>query len=115
MRCDANISVRPVSQTTFGTKREVKNLNSFRNVEKAIEYEIGAQIATLQEGGTITQQTLMWDAGKQQTRVMRSKEQAHDYRYFPEPDLPPLVADATRVEEARAAMPDPLPERRRTE
>jgi aspartyl-tRNA(Asn)/glutamyl-tRNA(Gln) amidotransferase subunit B len=106
MRCDANISVRPVGQERFGTKREVKNLNSFRNVEKAIEYEINSQIATLEGGGSISQQTLMWDAGNGQTKVMRSKEQAHDYRYFPEPDLGPVVVSAGWLEEVRAELPE---------
>jgi aspartyl-tRNA(Asn)/glutamyl-tRNA(Gln) amidotransferase subunit B len=106
LRCDANISVRPIGQTTFGTKREVKNLNSFRNVEKAIEYEIEAQIAALEAGETIVQQTLMWDAGAQRTKLMRSKEQAHDYRYFPEPDLVPVVVDRAWQDELRASLPE---------
>jgi aspartyl-tRNA(Asn)/glutamyl-tRNA(Gln) amidotransferase subunit B len=106
MRCDANISVRPVGQTAFGTKREVKNLNSFRNVEKAIEYEINSQIDTLESGGSIAQQTLMWDAGNGQTKVMRSKEQAHDYRYFPEPDLGPVVVSQSWLEELRSELPE---------
>jgi aspartyl-tRNA(Asn)/glutamyl-tRNA(Gln) amidotransferase subunit B len=93
LRCDANISIRPVGQTAFGTKTEVKNLNSFRNVEKAIQFEIARQIA-LVEGGTAVQQvTMLWDASRQETRVMRTKEQAHDYRYFAEPDLVHVVVD----------------------
>ena len=106
LRCDANISVRPVGQEKFGTKTEVKNLNSFRNVEKAIEYEIQRQIQVLEEGGTIIQQTMAWDAGTQTTKVMRTKEMAHDYRYFPEPDLPPVVVD----EVWKGALADTLPE-----
>lgn len=106
MRCDANISVRPVGQQAFGTKREVKNLNSFRNVEKAIEYEINSQIATIEAGGTITQQTLMWDAGSGQTKVMRSKEQAHDYRYFPEPDLGTVVVSDEWLASLRTSLPE---------
>lgn len=106
LRCDANISVRPVGQQEFGTKREVKNLNSFRNVEKAIDYEIRAQIQTIETGGTVIQQTLMWDAGAQATKLMRSKEQAHDYRYFPEPDLVPVVVDEHWIDELRSSLPE---------
>ncbi|MBK9181707.1 MAG: Asp-tRNA(Asn)/Glu-tRNA(Gln) amidotransferase subunit GatB [Ignavibacteria bacterium] len=106
LRCDANISIRPIGQEKFGTRREVKNLNSFRNVEKAIEYEIGAQIDIVTNGGTVIQQTLMWDAAAQQTKVMRSKELAHDYRYFPEPDLVPVVVSETWREELRAGLPE---------
>lgn len=106
LRCDANISVRPVGREQFGTKTEVKNLNSFRNVEKAIEYEIQRQIQVLEDGGTITQETMAWDAGTQATKVMRSKEMAHDYRYFPEPDLPPVVVD----QGWHGALADTLPE-----
>ena len=106
MRCDANISVRLKGSTSFGTKREVKNLNSFRNVEKAIDFEINDQIALLEGGGQVVQQTRMWDAGAQKTKVMRSKEQAHDYRYFPEPDLGPVVVDHERLEELRRTIPE---------
>lgn len=106
LRCDANISVRPIGQEKFGTKREVKNLNSFRNVEKAIEYEIRTQIETIEAGGTIVQQTLMWDAGAQATKLMRSKEQAHDYRYFPEPDLVPVVVDTAWINELTSTLPE---------
>lgn len=106
MRCDANISVRLTGSTAFGTKREVKNLNSFRNVEKAIDFEINDQIALLEGGGQVVQQTRMWDAGAQKTKVMRSKEQAHDYRYFPEPDLGPVVVDHERLEELRRTIPE---------
>ncbi|MBU3678769.1 MAG: Asp-tRNA(Asn)/Glu-tRNA(Gln) amidotransferase subunit GatB [Candidatus Kapabacteria bacterium] len=106
MRCDANVSVRIKGSTSFGTKREVKNLNSFRNVEKAIDFEINDQIALLEGGGQVVQQTRMWDAGAQKTKVMRSKEQAHDYRYFPEPDLGPVVVDHERLEELRRTIPE---------
>ena len=106
LRCDANISVRPVGREQFGTKTEVKNLNSFRNVEKAIEYEIQRQIQVIEDGGTITQETMAWDAGTQSTKVMRSKEMAHDYRYFPEPDLPPVMVDTAW----HGALAETLPE-----
>lgn len=106
LRCDANISVCPVGQKEFGTRREVKNLNSFRNVEKAIEYEIGAQVNTIKRGGVIVQQTLMWDASAQQTKMMRTKEQAHDYRYFPEPDLVPVVVDELWLGQLRLQIPE---------
>lgn len=114
LRCDANISVRPNGQTAFGTRREVKNLNSFRNVEKAIEFEINSQIDELSAGGVIVQETLMWDAGAQKTRTMRSKEQAHDYRYFPEPDLVPVIVDVAWQNEIRMSLPElPLARKRR--
>ena len=106
LRCDANVSVRKIGETRFGTKTEVKNLNSFRNVEKAIEYEIARQIEVLESGGKVIQQTMQWDAAKQQTKVMRTKEQAHDYRYFPEPDLGPVVVDDIWKEQLRAALPE---------
>jgi aspartyl-tRNA(Asn)/glutamyl-tRNA(Gln) amidotransferase subunit B len=106
LRCDANVSVRKVGQTAFGTKTEVKNLNSFRNVEKAIEYEIDRQIELLEQGGRVQQQTMQWDAAKQQTKVMRSKEQAHDYRYFPEPDLGPVIVADDWIDQLRAALPE---------
>ena len=112
LRCDANVSVRPVGQEAFGTKTEVKNLNSFRYVQKALEYEIDRQIDLLAGGGRVVQETRLWDAGSGRTHSMRTKEEAHDYRYFPEPDLPPLVVDASRVEAVRATMPE-LPEARR--
>ncbi|MCX6140892.1 MAG: Asp-tRNA(Asn)/Glu-tRNA(Gln) amidotransferase subunit GatB [Candidatus Kapabacteria bacterium] len=106
LRCDANISVRPDGQKEFGTRREVKNLNSFRNVEKAIEYEINSQIETLVEGKTVVQQTLMWDAGAQKTKLMRSKEEAHDYRYFAEPDLVSVVVDEQWRNQIHATLPE---------
>jgi aspartyl-tRNA(Asn)/glutamyl-tRNA(Gln) amidotransferase subunit B len=113
LRCDANVSVRPMGQQTFGTKTEVKNLNSFRYVHKALEYEIARQIDRLQEGGRVVQETRLWDSGRGRTVSMRTKEEAHDYRYFPEPDLPPVVVDAARIDAVRAAMPELAEARRR--
>jgi len=112
LRCDANVSVRPVGQQRFGTKAEVKNVNSFRYLQKAIEYEIERQIDVLEGGGTVVQETRLWDSSTGRTTSMRSKEEAHDYRYFPEPDLPPLVVEAARVDAVRGTMPE-LPEARR--
>ena len=112
LRCDANVSVRPAGQQQFGTKAEVKNLNSFRYVQKALEYEIERQIDLLAGGGRVVQETRLWDSAAGRTHSMRSKEEAHDYRYFPEPDLPPLVVDAARIEAVRATMPI-LPDERR--
>jgi aspartyl-tRNA(Asn)/glutamyl-tRNA(Gln) amidotransferase subunit B len=111
LRCDANVSVRPKGQTTLGTKAEVKNVNSFRYLEKALEYEIRRQIALIEEGGKVVQETRLWDTSSGRTHSMRSKEEAHDYRYFPEPDLPPLLVDQARIERVRATMPE-LPEAR---
>jgi aspartyl-tRNA(Asn)/glutamyl-tRNA(Gln) amidotransferase subunit B len=112
LRCDANISIRPVGAEKFGTKTELKNMNSFRNVEKAIEFEINRQIQLVETGGKVVQQTLLWDATNGKVAPMRSKEEAHDYRYFPEPDLAPLrVAEQWR-EEIRVALPE-LPMARR--
>lgn len=114
LRCDANISVRLHGAPEFGTKTEVKNLNSFRGVEKAIEYEIERQIALIEEGGRVVQQTRSWDAGTRTTRLMRSKEEAHDYRYFPEPDLPPVILEESWIEDLRATLPElAIPRRRR--
>jgi aspartyl-tRNA(Asn)/glutamyl-tRNA(Gln) amidotransferase subunit B len=112
LRCDANVSVRPAGSAVFGTKAEVKNLNSFRHVQKALEYEIERQSAVLEEGGRVVQETRLWDANGGRTVSMRSKEEAHDYRYFPEPDLPPLQIDAELVESIRASLPE-LPDARR--
>ena len=112
LRCDANVSVRPAGQERFGTKAEVKNLNSFRYLEKALEYEIDRQIDLLEGGGRVVQETRLWDSAAGQTLSMRSKEEAHDYRYFPEPDLPPLVVTEARVAAVRGTMPE-LPEARR--
>ena len=112
LRCDANVSVRPAGAAGLGTKAEVKNLNSFRFLQKALEYEIDRQIEVVSAGGRVVQETRLWDAGAGRTVSMRSKEEAHDYRYFPEPDLPPLVVDAARVDAIRREMPE-LPAARR--
>jgi len=112
LRCDANISVRPRGQKEFGTKTEVKNVNSFRFIREALEYEIERHIGVLESGGKITQETRLYNANEGKTYGMRSKEQAHDYRYFPEPDLLPLVVDAKWQAEIRANLPE-LPEARR--
>jgi aspartyl-tRNA(Asn)/glutamyl-tRNA(Gln) amidotransferase subunit B len=112
LRCDANVSVRADATRPFGTKAEVKNLNSFRFLQKALEYEIERQIDVLNEGGRVVQETRLWDAAAGRTVSMRSKEEAHDYRYFPEPDLPPAVIDAARIASIQASMPE-LPEARR--
>jgi aspartyl-tRNA(Asn)/glutamyl-tRNA(Gln) amidotransferase subunit B len=112
LRCDANISVRPRGQKEFGTKTEVKNVNSFRFVKHALQYEIERHIGIIEEGGRITQETRLYNAQEGKTYGMRSKEQAHDYRYFPEPDLLPLVVDAKWQSEIRSMLPE-LPEARR--
>ncbi len=112
LRCDANVSVRPSGQQQFGTKAEVKNVNSFRYLQKALEYEIDRQVDLLRGGGTVKQETRLWDSTTGRTFSMRSKEEAHDYRYFPEPDLLPLVVTAARVDDVRGTMPE-LPEARR--
>ncbi len=112
LRCDANVSVRRAGETTLGTKTEVKNVNSFRYLEKAIQYEIGRHIDVIDHGGRVVQETRLFDAAQGKTYSMRSKEEAHDYRYFPEPDLPPLVVDAGRREAIGRALPE-LPEARR--
>jgi aspartyl-tRNA(Asn)/glutamyl-tRNA(Gln) amidotransferase subunit B len=112
LRCDANVSVRPAGSATLGTKAEVKNVNSFRYLQKAIDYEIKRQIDVLEHGGLVVQETRLFDAAQGKTYSMRSKEEAHDYRYFPEPDLPPLVVEEARREALRAALPE-LPEARR--
>jgi aspartyl-tRNA(Asn)/glutamyl-tRNA(Gln) amidotransferase subunit B len=113
-RCDANVSVRPAGTSAFGTKVEIKNMNSFRGVEKAITYELGRQADALARGERLVQETRLWDADREETRSMRSKEYAHDYRYFPEPDLLPVVVDAAWVEATRANLPElPAPRRER--
>lgn len=112
LRCDANVSVRPRGQEKFGTKTEIKNVNSFRFIREALEYEIDRQIETIEGGGRIEQETRLYNAAEGRTYGMRSKEQAHDYRYFPEPDLLPLVVDAKWQEEIRRTLPE-LPEARR--
>jgi aspartyl-tRNA(Asn)/glutamyl-tRNA(Gln) amidotransferase subunit B len=112
LRCDANVSVRLKGAERFGTKAEVKNVNSFRFIRAALEYEIERQIEVIEEGGRVVQETRLWNANEGRTYPMRSKEQAHDYRYFPEPDLPPLIVTPEFLEAARAKLPE-LPEARR--
>jgi aspartyl-tRNA(Asn)/glutamyl-tRNA(Gln) amidotransferase subunit B len=112
MRCEANVSLRPMGSTEYGTKVEVKNLNSFRSVKLALDYEIQRQSRILDEGGSIEQVTMGWDENRGVTVIQRSKEYAHDYRYFPEPDLPPLSISREWVEEIRGKLPE-LPEARR--
>ena len=107
-RCDANVSVRPFGQKEFGTRCEIKNLNSFRFLEEAINYEVRRQIELIEDGGTVVQETRLYDPDRQETRSMRSKEDAHDYRYFPDPDLLPLIISQEWIEEVRSSMP-PLP------
>jgi aspartyl-tRNA(Asn)/glutamyl-tRNA(Gln) amidotransferase subunit B len=115
-RCDANVSVRPVGASTLGTKVEIKNMNSFRNVERAITYELGRQARAVGAGERLVQETRLWDVEREETRPMRSKESAHDYRYFPEPDLLPLAVAQPWVDEVRASMPElPAVRRRRFE
>jgi aspartyl-tRNA(Asn)/glutamyl-tRNA(Gln) amidotransferase subunit B len=111
-RCDANISLRPVGQEKFGTRTELKNMNSFRNVQRALEYEIRRQRDILLDGGEVVQETLLWDAERNVTNSMRGKEEAHDYRYFPDPDLIPIVIDEEWIENLRKSLPE-LPDERR--
>ena len=105
-RCDANVSVRPRGREKFGTRAEIKNLNSFRFVEKAIGYEVARQIDLIESGGTVVQETRLYDSDKGETRSMRSKEEANDYRYFPDPDLLPLVVDEGFIATVRASLPE---------
>jgi len=112
LRCDANVSVRPRGAAELGTKTEIKNVNSFRFIRDALEYEIGRQIGVLEAGGRITQETRLYNSNEGKTYTMRSKEEAHDYRYFPEPDLLPLVVEKDRQEEIRKRLPE-MPEARR--
>ena len=112
LRCEANVSVRKRGDEKFGTKVELKNLNSVRFMQRAIEFEVSRHIQVLESGGTLRQETRLWDEKSMQTRVMRSKEEAHDYRYFPEPDLPPLIVSAEFIERVKSSMPE-LPEQRR--
>jgi aspartyl-tRNA(Asn)/glutamyl-tRNA(Gln) amidotransferase subunit B len=112
LRCDANISLRPKGQEKYGTKTEIKNMNSFRFLEKALEYEARRQEEVLDAGGKIIQQTYLWDPVSNRALPMRSKEDAHDYRYFPEPDLLPLIVDQTLIDTSRASLPE-LPEARK--
>ncbi len=106
LRCDANVSVRPRGTRELGTKVEIKNLNSFRFLQMALDYEIDRQMREIAQGGRIVQETRLWDEAGGRTFPMRSKEEAHDYRYFPEPDLPPLTLDPAWIEEARRSLPD---------
>jgi aspartyl-tRNA(Asn)/glutamyl-tRNA(Gln) amidotransferase subunit B len=105
-RCDANVSVRPEGNEALGTRCEIKNLNSFRFLQQAIEFEVRRQIELIEEGGTVVQETRLYDPDRNETRSMRSKEDAQDYRYFPDPDLPPLVIDNAWIERVRTAMPE---------
>ncbi|MFT6032385.1 MAG: aspartyl-tRNA(Asn)/glutamyl-tRNA(Gln) amidotransferase subunit B [Arenicella sp.] len=105
-RCDANVSIRPRGQEALGTRTELKNINSFRFVERAMEYEIERQIDILEDGGSITQETRLYDSDKHETRSMRSKEEEHDYRYFPDPDLPPMILEDSFLEQVRATLPE---------
>ena len=111
-RCDANISIRPEGETELGTRAELKNLNSFRFVEKAIEIEVERQIDILEDGGQVVQETRLYDAHRNETRPMRSKEEANDYRYFPDPDLLPVVIEDTLIDELKGSLPE-LPDAKR--
>ncbi len=111
-RCDANVSIRPVGQKEFGTRTELKNLNSFKFVQKAIEFEVARQTKVLDQGDTVKQETRLYDSDRGETFPMRSKEEAHDYRYFPDPDLVPILVDETWVEKIRQTLPE-LPEQKR--
>lgn len=112
LRCDANVSIRPVGQKEFGIRAEVKNINSFKFVEKALEYEIKRQIKVIEEGGKIIQETRLFDSSTGTTQSMRSKEEAHDYRYFPEPDLVPITVEQKWIDEIKASLPE-LPDAKR--
>ena len=111
-RCDANVSVRPKGQSAFGTRAEIKNVNSFRFVEKAIEFEVERQIELLESGGKVIQETRLYDSAKHETRSMRGKEEAHDYRYFPDPDLLPLVLEDSFIADVKKSLPE-LPDAKR--
>lgn len=111
LRCDANVSIRPVGSKEYGVKTEIKNINSFRFVEKALEYEIKRQIRLVERGERVVQETRLWDAQSGTTQSMRSKEEAHDYRYFPEPDLVPLVVSEDWIERLRSELPE-LPDKK---
>lgn len=111
LRCDANVSVRPAGSSDFGVKTEIKNINSFRFVEKALEYEIERQIKVLEEGGRVIQETRLWDSKTETTQSMRSKEEAHDYRYFPEPDLVSVEIPVEFIEEIKKTLPE-LPQQK---
>ena len=105
-RCDANVSIRPMGESELGTRTEIKNLNSFRFVEKAIQVEIERQIDVLEDGGSVVQETRLYDPGRNETRAMRGKEEANDYRYFPDPDLLPVVVDEALIERLQADLPE---------
>jgi aspartyl-tRNA(Asn)/glutamyl-tRNA(Gln) amidotransferase subunit B len=111
-RCDANVSIRPHGSVELGTRTEIKNLNSFKHVEKALRYEIARQTEVVLSGGAVVQETRLWDPDKSVTLSMRGKEEAHDYRYFPEPDLPPLIIDGAWIDRVRGQLPE-LPDERR--
>jgi aspartyl-tRNA(Asn)/glutamyl-tRNA(Gln) amidotransferase subunit B len=111
LRCDANVSIRPVGRDTLGTKVEIKNINSFRFVEKAINFEIARQVDVIEGGGTVVQETRLYDPDRGETRSMRSKEEANDYRYFPDPDLLPVEIDAAFIDRVRAHLPE-LPDQK---
>jgi aspartyl-tRNA(Asn)/glutamyl-tRNA(Gln) amidotransferase subunit B len=113
LRCDANVSVRRRGTEALGTRAEIKNLNSFRNVARAIDHEIARQVMVIESGGHVVQETRLWNADRGETASMRSKEEAHDYRYFPEPDLPPLVVAREWIEEVRRSLPELPADRRR--
>ncbi|MDR1491020.1 MAG: Asp-tRNA(Asn)/Glu-tRNA(Gln) amidotransferase subunit GatB [Desulfovibrio sp.] len=114
LRCDANVSLRPVGSEIYGVRTETKNINSFRNVQKAVDYEIARQKVRLDDGEAVVQETRLFDAARQITLSMRNKEDAHDYRYFPNPDLPPVIVDPEKIEEWRAQLPElPAPRARR--
>jgi aspartyl-tRNA(Asn)/glutamyl-tRNA(Gln) amidotransferase subunit B len=112
LRCDCNVSVRPKGQVEFGTRCEIKNVNSFRFIEKAINSEIQRQIELIEDGGKVIQQTRLYDPNKDETRPMRSKEEANDYRYFPDPDLLPVVIEESFLGEVRATLPELPPQKR---
>jgi aspartyl-tRNA(Asn)/glutamyl-tRNA(Gln) amidotransferase subunit B len=111
MRCDANVSIRPAGATEYGTKTEIKNMNSFRSVQRAIESEVARQIELVESGQRVVQESRLWDEATQSTKTMRSKEEAHDYRYFPDPDLRPLAIPRSQVEQLRETLPE-LPHQR---
>ncbi len=113
LRCDANVSIRPMGSEELCERTEIKNMNSFRNVERALDYEIGRQIRLVDAGGKVVRQTLLWDTERQETRPMRSKEEAHDYRYFPDPDLAPVFVTDEEIGRIRAELPE-MPEARST-
>src|SRR5207253_8766909 len=112
LRCDANVSVRRIGEQKFGTRTELKNINSFRFVQKAIDYEVNRQIEVIESGGQVVQETRLWNSLEERTVSMRNKEEAHDYRYFPDPDLPLLVVDPESIKQIDRSMPE-LPEARR--